>query len=154
MIKAQLIFIHYYFDPIAWLIQLFTHSFWNHVGWVYNNQIIESKRDGIIISPISKYNHKWLYKTKILMLQNYTLEKQKIIETYLLQQVTTKTSYFCHFKTFLGVILKRPSFITKKTCSGLIAHALAKAGYIFSLKPLDFITPQDIYRALEDNNAS
>ncbi len=146
-----ILLVHYKFDPVALLIRLYTKSTWNHCAYLStkNNCLIESKRSGIVISPISKYNNPWLYKIKLLKIKNHSKNELKNMEMYLFQQVTTKTSYFSHFKTFLGILLGYKPFISKKTCSGLIAYAFAQEGRIFSYKDIDFITPEDIRKACE-----
>jgi len=147
---GDILLVHYNIDPIGYLIRWYTHSYWNHCAWILNDcALIESKRTGILVSSINRYDNKFLFKTKAIKIKNLTYKQKRIIAMYLIKSCTKKTSYLSHIWSFLLILCHFKGNTSKKTCSGLLAHAFAQIGRIFCHKPLDFVTPADIAQSTE-----
>lgn len=142
----NLLFIHYRFDPVALLIRLYSHSYYNHVAWILNKHlIIESTRYGIKINSINKYNNQFLFVTKKMKINLSETDKFEI-DNYLINQIK-HINYFDRFMSFLCVMIRKHYKRNTPTCSNFIATACSKIGICFDYaKDDEFITPGDIYR--------
>lgn len=146
--KYDIILVHYYFDPVALLIRLFTHSYWNHCAWLLNDQlIIESKRNGIKINKINKYNNPFLYKTKYIQLYNLSNEQKNKINNLLMNQIK-EHNYFLRVWKFISIALKINTTIDIPTCSEFIANALQQVNYPIT-KESKYYYPQDFAESEE-----
>jgi len=142
--NKHILLVHYKYDPIAWLIRLFTHSYWNHVAWIIDeNRIIESKRNGIRLTSVDTYDNRFLYKTKILKIKNLSIFQEDIIVKELLNS-QFKKGYLKRILSFILIGLKLDRDLPRETCSGFIALACAKGGIYFANKKPSYITPEDI----------
>ena len=141
------------FDPVAWLIRLWTHSQYNHCAWILNSHlIVESTRGGIKINHINKYRNPLLYRTKKIYIKQLSNIDKKLINNLLTNQVHS-VSYIKRFFVFILVALKIHPKSKIPTCSSFIASACSKLGIYFNeSKPLEFITPEDINTSKEVNN--
>jgi uncharacterized protein YycO len=142
--RGDIILVHYNFDLAGWLIRLYTHSYWNHASWVMDSKhLIESKRKGIIISPINKYNNNFLFKTKIVRIKKISnIKLNKAIRLAVQQRKITP--YWKQIITFTFLLFDYEGRLPKPTCSGLIAQCLYKVGIKFCSKRPSRVTPADI----------
>ena len=145
--STHILLVHYKHDLVSWLIRKFSHSYWNHVCWIWNeNKIINIKWGKIAIIP-NKYNNTKLYVTKKLYIKNLTHKKNNTIQLYLLNNYP-KASYLKRLLTFFYIIKNYNIPFIAPTCSGYIAEALAYIGIYFNKnKKPKFITPEDIYKS-------
>lgn len=142
--RDNILLVHYRFDPIAWLIRLFTHSYWNHTAFIIDDRnIIESKRKGIRINWADAYDNKFLYKTKILKIKNLSIFQEDIILKALLNY-PFKKGYLKRLLSFIYLWRRLDKKLPRETCSGFIAECCAKGGIYFCNKKPSYITPEDI----------
>ena len=151
---GDILLIHYNFDPVAFLIRSFTHSYWNHCVWILNSHlIVESGRHGIQIHHINKYNNPKLFVTKKIGLKNLSEIDKRLISNLLTNQIRS-INYISRFIVFILVALNKHPKSKIPTCSNFIASACAKLGIYFnSEKDIAFITPEDINSSDEVENA-
>jgi len=148
IMRAHILLIHYKYDPIAWLIRIFTNSYWNHTAWFYDTRyIIEVKKNGVRIDWYFEYSNNKLYDTQLLRIKDLTKKDNDRILHYLLN-TKPKFNFFSRLFSYILIGLKyNKSFITA-TCSGFIAQALATCNiYFIPNKKTKFITPEDIYQS-------
>ena len=144
MRRGDILLVKYKYDPIGWLIRRATHGKWNHVAWILNEYlIIEVKRNGIIISPITRYLDKRYFEYKLVRIKR--IEKKKLNEAinYALKR-RYKLNYFKLWVSFLMVLFKSKKELPRPTCSGFIGESLAKVNWYFNGKKPSLITPQNI----------
>lgn len=144
MKKGDILLIKYKYDPIGWLIRRITHGKWNHVALALNEySVIEAKRNGILISPVTKYLDKRYFKYKLVRIKN--IEKKRLDRTinYALKK-KCKRNYLKLWISFLMVLFKSKKQLPRPTCSGFIAESLAKVNWYFNGKKPSLITPQNI----------
>lgn len=145
---GNIILVKYKLDPVALIIRIVTSSQWNHVAWAISNKfVIESTGKGIIISPLSKYRSKWLYRTKILTLKEISPKDLKVA----LSQATTrkqqeKWAYVRLIYTMISILLGFEG--NRSTCSNFISKCLDSVNWHFieHKNPL-LITPEDINKS-------
>ena len=145
MRRGDIILVNYRFDPISWYIKRITHSQFNHVAFVIDNErVVEGRGNGIVISSIKKYENKFLFKMKVVKLKLDYKKLNKAVD-YAIIQAGKESNYFKFLYALLS--LKHHYFIkpSHKTCSGMIAEVLDIVGFRFrnDKKPLQ-ITPEDI----------
>lgn len=145
MRRGDIILVNYRFDPISWYIKQITHSQWNHVAFVIDNEkIVEGRGNGIVISSIKRYENKFFFKMKIVR-PKFDYKKINKAVDYAIMQAGKESNYFKFLYALLS--LKHRYFIkpSHKTCSGMIAEVLDIIGFRFrnDKKPLQ-ITPEDI----------
>ena len=144
MRKGDILLVKYIYDPIGWLIRRATHGKWNHVAWALNEYIIvEAKRKGILVSPVTKYLDKRYFKYKLIRIKDINEKKLDRAVTYALKR-KRKYSYLKLWISFLMVLFKSDKSLPRPTCSGLIAESLAKVNWYFSSKKPSLITPQNM----------
>ena len=67
MRSGDILLIQYRFDPVAWLIRIFTRCKYNHVAWAINNEyLVELKARGKRTVHISHYRNSWWYNYKLV----------------------------------------------------------------------------------------
>jgi hypothetical protein len=145
--SMDILLVHYRFDPIAYLIRLYSKSFYNHCAWILNNHlIIESTRGGIQINSIHKYDNKFLYKTLFVKLPILTDYNKQQINNYLLNKIIS-INYLLRLFSFICIFFRLNRKLIAPTCSNIIASAFATIGICFNYKKdTTFITPEDIYQ--------
>jgi len=144
MKRGDFLLVSYKYDPIGWVIRKVTHGKWNHVAWALNEySIIEVKRSGVLVSPVTKYLDKRYYRYKLVRIKN--IEKKRLdraINCALKKKC--KRNYLKLWVSFLMVLFKSKSKLPRPTCSGFIAEELAKVKWYFCDKKPSLITPQSI----------
>lgn len=144
MRKGDILLVKYIYDPIGWLIRRATHGKWNHVAWAINEySIIEVKRSGVLVSPITKYLDKRYYRYKLVRIKNIEQKKLDRAINYALKK-KCKRNYLKLWVSFLMVLFKSKAQLPRPTCSGFIAEELAKVNWYFNGKKSSLITPQNI----------
>jgi len=127
--KADLILVKKRPGFVSRLIRTLTKSEYSHVAlYVGNNQIIESDiPNGVIKSPITKYDHYDIYRHSSI-----TPEKQKDICDWADTRTGYKYDYMGIFGIFLGILKHRKvnPFDEKGRywCSELVADAYINSG--------------------------
>lgn len=145
MKRGDILLIDYRRDPISWYIKRLTHSKFNHVAFVIDNErVVEARGKGIMISPIKRYKNKFFFRMKAVRPKLDYKRLSKAVD-YAIMQAGNKSSYFKFLYTLFS--LKHHYFTTPrhKTCSGMIAEVLHAVGFRFRTdkNPLQ-ITPEDI----------
>jgi hypothetical protein len=134
------------------LIQIFTHSQWDHAALIINDKgdIIELTNSGIKKSSINKYSAQQKYivhidmsdddRKEVLAYANYMLEKH---ESY---GFLTIVSISLKILTKLRLVIKLDGTLI---CSEFVALALAEGGIIW---PMDtaLITPADLFNFFQN----
>ena len=146
--NVHILLVHYHWDIIGFLIQKFTHSYWNHVAWFYDtNFIIELKRNGARINIKNYYSNKYLYDTQVLKIKNLSEKDYDKIIHYLLNK-KPKFTFLQRLLSYVLIGLKYNKSCITTTCSSYIAHALTSCNmYFVPNKKTKFITPEDIYQS-------
>ncbi len=144
MTKGNIILIHSRFDPIGALIQLFTRSYWHHVGiFIDNERILEVKGKSIVITHSRKYIYNKLYECKIVLAKNLKPTQIKKAIAYML--TIAETGYFKWVRACIMAAFDSKKELPRRTCSGLIAEGFAEIGFYFRKdKQPCCITPADI----------
>jgi len=143
MLNAHMILIRDNYDFAGWLIRKFTNSEWNHIVWIFEDCIIESKSTGIVLKNINKYFSS-RYEIKFIRIKNLTQEQRLGISKILLKSVHKK-SYLKWIWTFFMLLIGYNGKLLRKTCSGFIANNCAIFGIYFKEgKKSLHITPEDI----------
>ena len=144
MRKGDILLIKYYFDPMGWIIRLFTHCQWNHVAWFTNDkELIELKAVGKRKVLLSRYLNKYLYKCKVVRIKN--------IDNYRLNEAVKRAKksqfnypYASAIINFILIKLKITKELSRLSCSGFIAYYLSQVGFYFNGENSWFVTPKDI----------
>ena len=148
MKSGDILFVHYRFDPVGWLIRRAINCKYNHVAWILNKStLIEAKGGGITLNPINKFSNKLFYKTKLMRIKDIsTLDLN--VSLYFALIRCQKTNRFKIFITFLLIFLGYKGKYPRPTCSGIIAESLSQVGFYFNKrkKPKN-ITPKDILKS-------
>lgn len=143
--KGDILLVCYMLDPIAWLIRRVTHSKWNHVAWfIDNDNIIEVRGRGIIISSAERYIKNKTCKYKIIRLKDISpLKLKKAINSAIKEE--KQSSWFKWLWSVILIWADYSKTLPRKTCSGFIAIALSTVDFTFNLKKEPYkITPEDI----------
>ena len=145
MRKGDILLVKAKFDPIGWIIRRFTHSKWNHCAWFLDkDNIIEARGRGIIISSARRYTHNRAYKCKIVKLRDISSEDLKKAMNCAIKE-QEHSNWFKWLWCIFLILFNYNKPLPRKTCSGLIAEALANVNFYFKQKKSPCkITPEDI----------
>ncbi len=146
--KGDLILVKYKLDPVSYLVRKFIKSNWNHIVWVIDKEtILEVTSGGIRLSPMSKYNNKYLFETKVIRLKKFSKKKLDLIMDTHKKWINYTWYNLPRYKlpllfTFLAIGFKMK--VNRFVCSSYIAYILQWAGVKFTNKNIMYITPEDI----------
>ena len=144
MRRGYILLVAYKNDPIGFVIRRVTKGKWNHVVWALNEySIIEVKRNGVLISPVTKYLDKRYFRYKLVRIKKIEKKKLDRAINYALRK-KCKLNYLKLLVSFLMVLFKSKKQLLRPTCSGFIAEELAKVNWYFNSKKPSLITPQNI----------
>ena len=154
MTKGNIILIHSKWDPIGALIQLFTRSYWHHVGiFTDNGHILEARGRSIVISPARKYIYNKLYDYKIVKIKGLTPNDIKKAVNYMV--AVSEKGYLKWIKACFMAFFDSKKEFPRRTCSGLIADGFSKVGFYFKKdKTPDRVTPGDIAKSSKVKNVT
>ena len=141
--KPKILLVKRIYDPIGWIISLWTKCRWHHAVWIINNDFIfDFNSNGRYIEDKNKYNGFW-YRTKEIKL-TLTLSQVMLIQKFISSYEGNKHKrdlYHC----FILYAFKSLFPNDKNTCSSMIARACAQVGLFFSYeKDPCHITPAEI----------
>ena len=141
------------FDPLSWLIMLFTKSRFTHTVWIIDKKwCLESVGRGVKKSPLTKYlsnKGKFRYKCRLFRLRGHHNKKiRQAIRYGLKLRKSRKYSTFIWSLILIG--LGRRTQTTHFSCSGFVAYCYSKVGIFLNKTkdPLD-IVPGDIPKSKE-----
>lgn len=145
MKKGDILLIDYKYDIIGFLIKLTSKSKYNHAAWAVNEfSVIEAASTSVKITPVSKYFNKFLYKVKLVQLQNLTKSQINKITKDLLSK-RGKVSYWKSLVSFFLVGFKLKGLVPN--CSNIIFNSMQKSDYTMTKKNRYYITPEDFNSA-------
>ena len=146
---GDLLLVQFRLDPVGFLIRKITKCNYNHIVWIINDEeMIEVKGRGTLISNAKKYQNKFFYKTKLLRVKDInTKVLYDCIMDYALR-LTVRGSYIKLWITYIRILLNKPLPHPRLTCSGFIALCLSFIGFRFiENKSPENITPFDIEKS-------
>lgn len=133
------------------MIQIFTHSHWNHAALITSAQgdIIELVGKGIRKNTIQEYQQKQRYVVHVDMSE----EDRSQVIAYAQYMLSKHDKYgFLTIASIAVKILTRSRFVIKLDgtliCSEFVARALEQGGIIWPKDP-SLITPADVYNYFE-----
>ena len=155
MKKGDILIIHYKFDPFASLIRLATKSYWNHVAICIDSEnIVEVRGRRVVVSSTKRYIHRerW-YDCKVVSVRGLRPDNVKKVISYLID--VNEKGYFKWVKACFMAFFNSDKELPRRTCSGLIAEALASVDiYFIKGKDPSKITPADISRSTKTKRVS
>ena len=86
--RGDVLMVHTPNDLVCWLIRKITGSYWNHVAWALDfDLLIEAQGgEGVHLSPVSRYKIGDPKRTKVLRFKPDTIKEDKLTAALLMAQ--------------------------------------------------------------------